>query len=154
MERLPCYLQHETQKNHFIVAPGQRPSRKLQQANDQSNPGGSHKGASWINALHQFLHAYKCTPHRTTTFTLYYLLFGHKPQTKLPEIGLPAHPNDKLVRHQDSLAKSSMKHHFDQCTHAQKSPLQVGDIVLMRQRKANKLSTPKPTQQPRGMVAE
>lgn len=35
-----------------------------------------------------------------------------------------------------------MKHRFDQRTHAQKSSLQVGDIVLVRQRKANKLSTP------------
>ena len=35
-----------------------------------------------------------------------------------------------------------MKHHFDQRTHAQTSSLQVGDIVLVRQRKANKISTP------------
>ena len=100
------------------------------------------QGYSWINALHQFLRVYRCTPHSTTTFTPYYLLFGREPQTKLPEISVPSHPDDKLVRLQDTLAKSSMKRYSDRRMHAQTSSLQVGDTVLVRQRKANKLSTP------------
>ena len=100
------------------------------------------QGYSWINALHQFLRVYRCTPHSTTTFTPYYLLFGREPQTKLPEISIPSHSDDKLVHLQDTLAKSLMKQHSDQRMHAQKSSLQVDDTVLVRQRKANKLSTP------------
>ena len=100
------------------------------------------QGYSWINALHQFLRVYRCTPHSTTTFTPYYLLFGREQQTKLPEISVPSHPDDKLVRLQDTLPESSMKRYSDQRMHPQKSSLQVSDTVLVRQRKANKLLTP------------
>ena len=130
-----------------IVAPGQRPSGKLQQANDESNPGSSRtrrqldKCFASISACVQV--------HTTQHHNLHTVLppiWARAANTwnywKLPEIGFSAYPDDKLVRHQDSLAKSSMKHRFDQRTHAQKSSLQVGDIVLVRQRKANKLSTP------------
>ena len=100
------------------------------------------QGHSWINAMHQFPRVYRCTPHTTTTFTPYYLLFGREPRTKFPEFSSSTHADDKLVRLRDSQAKSSMKMYCDQRTHAPKTSIEIGDVVLVRQPKANKMSTP------------
>ena len=71
------------------------------------------QGHSWINTMHQFLRVYWCTPHTTTTFTPYYLLFGREPRTKFPEFSSSTHADDKLVRLRNSQAKSSTKMYSD-----------------------------------------
>ena len=56
------------------------------------------QGHSWINAMHQFLRVYRCTPHTTTTFTPYYLLFRRESRTKFPEFSSSTHADDKFIR--------------------------------------------------------
>ena len=58
------------------------------------------QGQSWIYAMHQFLRAYRCTPHTTTGFTPYRLLFGHDPRTKMPDAESFTHPDDSNVPRQ------------------------------------------------------
>ena len=71
-----------------------------------------------------------------------FLLFGRKPRTKFPEFSSSTHADDKHVRLRDSQAKRSMKMYCDQRTHAPKTSIEIDDVVLVRQPKANKMSTP------------
>ena len=91
--------------------------------------------------MHQFLRVYRCTPHTTTAFTPYYLLFGRELRTKFPEFSSSTHADDTIVRLRDSQAKRSMKMYSDQRTHAPNTSIEIGDVVV-RQPKTNKMSTP------------
>jgi hypothetical protein len=95
---------------------------------------------SWQQELHKFLHAYRTTPHCSTQFTPYRLMFGRDPRTKLPQID-QARTNDDTVRQQDAKAKQIMKKAADKHV-TNPEPLRKGDHVLIRQVKRNKLSTP------------
>ena len=92
--------------------------------------------------MHQFLRAYRCTPHTTTGFTPYRLLFGHDPRTKMPDAESFTHPDDSKVRKRDAEAKGIMKCYADKRLHAEANPIAVGDTVLVTQPRLNKLSTP------------
>ena len=100
------------------------------------------QGQSWICAMHQFLRAYRCTPHTTTGFTPYRLLFGLDPRTKMPDAESFTHPDDSKVRKHDAEAKGIMKCYADKRLHAEANPITVGDTVLVTQPRLNKLSTP------------
>ena len=101
------------------------------------------QGQSWTYAVNQFLRAYRCTPHVTTGFTPYRLLFARDPRTKIPEVEAAAtHPDDAEARKRDVAAKQNMKNYADRHTQAKPSAIGTGDIVLVRQPKRNKLSTP------------
>ena len=75
------------------------------------------------------------TPHTTTGFAPAELLFNRKIQTKLPQPQFITVPSDMSVRviENDAKAKVKMKAHADKGT--QVSKIQVGDLVLVRQRK-------------------
>ena len=98
---------------------------------------------SWKRELQTFLRMYRCTPHATTGFTPYYLLFGREPRTKLPQT-VPASSidDDDKLRTRDKEAKIRMKTTMDQRHHAKPNAISSGDTVLVRQPKLNKLSTP------------
>ena len=100
------------------------------------------QGQSWIYAMHQFLRAYRCTPHTTTGFTPYRLLFGRDPRTKMPDAESFTHPDDRNVRKRDAEAKDIMKRYADKRLHAEANPIDTGDTVLVKQPRLNKLSTP------------
>ena len=87
--------------------------------------------------MHQFLRAYRYTPHTTTGLTPYRLLFGHDPQTKSF-----THPDDSNVRKRDAEAKGIMTCYADKRLHADANPIDVRDTVLVKQPRLNKLSTP------------
>ena len=90
------------------------------------------QGQSWIYAMHQFLRAYRCTPHTTTGFTPYRLLFGHDPRTKMPDAESFTHPDDSNVHKRDVEAKGIMKCYADKRLHAEANPIYVGDTVLVK----------------------
>ena len=92
--------------------------------------------------MHQFLRAYRCTPHTTTGFTPYRLLFGHDLRTKMPDAESFTHPDDSNVRKRDAEAKSIMKCYADKRLHAEANPVDVEDTVLVKQPRLNKLWTP------------
>ena len=101
------------------------------------------QGESWIYAMHQFLQGYRCTPHTTTGFTPYRLLFGPDPRKKMPDAESFTHPDDSNVRKRDAEAKGiNMKCYADKRRHAKVNPIDVGDTVLVKQSRLNKLATP------------
>ena len=100
-------------------------------------------GQPWRSALVEFLQVYRTTPHSTTLFTLYRLLFGRDPRTKLPEVTdtQEKHVDDDIVRSRDQEMKQKMKEYADAKRHATNTPMQKGDVVMMKQRRANKTET-------------
>ena len=100
------------------------------------------EGKNWKKHLYLFLLNYRATPHCTTGFSPAELLYNRKVQTKLPQL---ATKNRSDVGHQvqqnDERAKMKIKEYADKKSKAEVSNLQIGDLVLIRQRKQNKLST-------------
>ena len=92
--------------------------------------------------MHQFLRAYRCTPHITTGYTPHRLLFDRDPRTKIPEAASFTHPDDCAVRKRNTEAKNIMKCYADKRQCAKANPVTTGDTVLVRQPKLNKMSTP------------
>ena len=89
------------------------------------------EGNQWKKYLYQFLLNYRATPHTTTGFAPADLLFNRKIQTKLPQIqsaAVPLDMKDKVIE-SDTTAKAKMKENAD--NRAQKSKIQVGDLVLV-----------------------
>ena len=100
------------------------------------------EGRDWRKHLYQFLLNYRATPHSTTGFSPSELLFNRKIKTKLPQIVLQKDSDvDLTVQQNDKRAKEQMKKYADQKSRARASDIQVGDTVLILQRKQNKWST-------------
>lgn len=100
------------------------------------------EGRNWKQDLQQFLLQYRATPHSTTAKSPAELLFGRVLRTKLPEQQAATKDNqDEALRQRDHAAKQKMKKYADQRRNHSKSTIKVGDTVLIRQRKKNKLST-------------
>ena len=99
---------------------------------------------SWRRELEQFLKNYRCTPHSSTLFTPRRLFFGRDPRTKLPELQTrrSTHADDATVRTRDAHAKARMKRYADDRAHATQRNIEKGEVVLVQQKKVNKLSTP------------
>ncbi len=99
-------------------------------------------GRNWKKELHLFLLNYRATPHTTTGFPPAKLLFNRRIKTKLPQVIVGAETEDDLVvRKKDQQAKQKMKENADVRRLAKPHTLQVGDMVLLKQRKQNKFST-------------
>ena len=99
-------------------------------------------GVAWRTEMQRMLRAYRSTPHVTTAFTPHRLMFGRDPRTKLPEAVKEPHPDDRVVRENNRAAKGHMKSYADTKARAKASLVDIGDVVLIRQRKTGKLSTP------------
>ena len=99
------------------------------------------EGLKWKPQLIKFLHNYRTTPHSTTLFSPFFLLFGREPRTKLPNLTTQPHPQDQLARSQDEQAKQRIKRHADMKEMVKHRELLQGDRVLIRQNRRNKLST-------------
>ena len=101
------------------------------------------QNTNWKQAMYIFLRMYRCTPHATTGFSPYYLMFRREPKTKIPQLQQPSsHSIDKELRQRDEKAKRKMKIAADQRNHAKHKRISTGDRVLVRQTKQDKLSTP------------
>ena len=107
--------------------------------------------------LYRFLLAYNSTPHQTTGVSPAELLFGRKIRTKLPELStldkkeisenytlrnksVPEYRQDESVREKDAERKMIGKEYADERRNASESSVKVGDEVLVKQNKTNKLS--------------
>ena len=101
------------------------------------------EGRDWRKDLFRFLLNYRATPHSTTGMAPARLLFNRNIVTKLPELDQDYDPPTTApnIQVKDSLAKQKMKRHADKRDRAHTSEISIGDIVLVRQRKANKFST-------------
>ena len=71
--------------------------------------------SNWKQEMCQFIRQYRSTPHTSTGFTPYRLMFQREPKTKYPQISEPAAELkiDELVRQNDGKAKSTAKNDTD-----------------------------------------
>ena len=106
------------------------------------------QGSNWRTELQKFLRMYRASPHCSTLFAPHRLMFGWEPRTKIPTVvNSDPRPDDQLARHNDAAAKTIMKARKDLRASALKPPINIGDVVLVRQQRKNKFSTrynPKP----------
>jgi len=98
------------------------------------------QGKNWKQELFTFLQQYRATPHSTTVKSPSELLNGRKLKSTLPLVQFDqASPE---IRQADAKRKEKMKEYADKCNHARNTDLNVGDKVLIKQPKQNKMSTP------------
>ena len=94
----------------------------------------------WKQALTTYLLAYRSTPHNTTGVSPGELLFGRKMRTKLPGLIDNAHKDMIMVRDRDSEQKGKAKLYADENRGAKYSEVALGDKVLLKQEKTDKLT--------------
>ena len=101
------------------------------------------EGKNWKRELHKFLLNYRCTPHTTTGVAPAELLYGRVIRGRLPHLehGIDAQAVRNKALAKDSEAKARMKTYADTRRHARPSTFKVGDSVLAKQTRANKLTT-------------
>ena len=100
------------------------------------------EGKDWRQELYIFLMAYRTTPHSTTGISPADAFFQRKVRCKLPTLGLQDTPVfDGHMRDEDLRKKEEGKRHGDIAVKAQTDDIKVGDKVLLRQQKTNKLTT-------------
>ncbi len=102
------------------------------------------EGRNWRREVQVFLRMYRCTPHTTTLFTPFRLMFSRDPKTKLPETTSDVIPKDDMaVRARDLQCKTQRKEAADRRNHAKPQEMSVGDHVLVkRDSRPGKLETP------------
>ena len=99
------------------------------------------EGRDWRKELYRFLLNYRATLHSSTGISPAKLLFGREIATKLPEPVEVESSFTSEVQIKDAEAKRKMKEHADKDKRAQRSTIEIGDKVLVHQRKHNKFST-------------
>ena len=98
------------------------------------------QGKNWKQELFTFLRQYRATPHSTTGKSPSELLNGRKLKSTLPRVQYDeASPE---IRQADATRKEKMKEYADKCSNVKSTDLSVGDKVLIKQPKQNKMSTP------------
>ena len=99
---------------------------------------------SWKQELYKFFRQYRATPHISTGYTPFQLLFGRESATKLPQVNKPSLINKQIeenARQNDETAKYTMKRQFDERNHTKPCDIQIGNSVLRKtDRKENKLT--------------
>lgn len=92
--------------------------------------------------LNRFLLNYRATPHSTTQLAPAQMLFNRSINTKLPQFTTEnsSATHQELV-HRDAFDKGKMKENTDRAKRAKTSEIIMGDTVLVKQHKQNKLST-------------
>ena len=103
---------------------------------------------NWKQELNKFLRQYRATPHSTTGISPCEALNQRKLKTTLPEFASPAPARHQIIPETQNLAqrdaeqKKKIKAYADQKLGARESKIKLGDTVLIKQPKTNKLSTP------------
>jgi len=108
------------------------------------------EGKTWKQELYKFLRQYCATPHSTTSVSPSEALNNRKLKTTIPELPLTqcnqqqSMPQDSSasIAKRNAMQKQKMKIYADLKAHAQEREIKPGEVVLMRQTKQNKLSTP------------
>ena len=108
------------------------------------------EGKNWKQELYKFLRQYRATPHSTTNVSPCEALNNRKLKTTIPELPVTQYKQPKCtpqeppanIAQRDAMQKQKMKIYADLKAHAQEREIKPGEVVLMRQPKHNKLSTP------------
>ena len=97
---------------------------------------------TWKRAIFRFLFNYRATPDSTTGKSPAELLYNCKLNTKLPERIVEGDANIyQEVKEKDCMKKENMKMYVYKKSKAAAPGLEIGDIILVRQKMDNKLST-------------
>ncbi|CAB4020398.1 Transposon Tf2-9 poly [Paramuricea clavata] len=101
-----------------------------------------HENKDWKREMFKFLLNYRATPHSTTGKSPSELLYNRKIQTKLPQVTVE---NDSSlhqeVKERDERLKKNQKEYADSKRRVKCADIKKSDLVLVRQPKANKMST-------------
>ena len=108
------------------------------------------EGKNWKQELYKFLRHYRATTHSTTDVSPSEALNNRKLKITLPQPPLIRFKRQNFmyqhasanIAKRDAMQKQKMKISADNKANAQKRNITPGDIVLMRQPKRNKFSTP------------
>jgi len=92
------------------------------------------EGKNWKQELFRFLRQYRATPHTSTGYTPFRLLFQREPSTRLPEITKPGpeRKTDEIARRNDERSKSHSKEYEDRKINARERHIKIGDKVLLQ----------------------
>ena len=88
----------------------------------------------WTKHLYQFLLNYRTTPHSTTGFTQAELLFNRKVHNKLPQVTPKHDEKHSQLKENDQKEELKMKQKADKHRKAEPSHIDVGEVILARQR--------------------
>lgn len=91
--------------------------------------------------LRKFLMAYRTTPHSSTGITPSKLLFNREMKSKLPQLTDLSTQMYAEAKDKDSESKQKRVDYADARRGARGNDIVPGDTVLLKQRKANKLTT-------------
>ena len=99
------------------------------------------EGRPWRQELNRFLLQYRTTPHCTTGVPPSELLFNRTVKGKIPVITKKKITNrHKEARDNEKTRRERNKEYADHRRNARKSDIEIGDYVLVRQEKKNKLT--------------
>jgi transposase InsO family protein len=127
----PCWPQANGEAERFMKTLG----KVIRSASVETNP--------WKQLLYRFLRNYRATPHSSTNCTPAQLLFNRELHIKLPDSrNVQVNDQDGKARKRDAHQKNKMKCYADEKRHAKTRTIMPGAMVLVRQEKKNKLSTP------------
>ena len=99
------------------------------------------EGKDWRRELTKFLTAHRSTPHTSTGATPFFLMYGREMRTKLPDLCREPTILDEESRDKDWENKLKGKAYTDSKRNAQECNIKVGDQVLVKVPKTNKLSS-------------
>ena len=102
------------------------------------------EGKDMQEACQTFLAAYRSTPHSSTRVAPSTIMFGREIKHTLPHVPTRVNTDEihrKLEYNYDRKVKQESKRYTDRKRHATERELQIGDQVLVKQRKLNKLTT-------------
>ena len=97
---------------------------------------------SWKQELYNFLRQYRATPHCTTGVSPAEALYRRKLNVTLPQLPQQTRVSElhEKLQRRDTANKAKSKDYSDKRRNAKPSQLQVGEIVLVRQPRRNKLT--------------
>ena len=126
----PCWPQANGEVEHFNQPLG----KALQTAVAE--------GKVWRQELYRFLLQYRTTPHSTTKVVSCELMFNRSVRGKLPSLEKKRVLNkDKEALENELKSQSYNKEYADKQRHAKESTIEIGDTVLVKQIRQNKLTT-------------
>ncbi len=135
-------FKHRKITPHWPRANGE--AERLMKTIEKAIRAATVEGRNWKQAMYTFLRQYRATPHSTTSVSPSEALNNRKLKTHLPDPpSTPSHfEKDEEIRSRDEKKKSTMKSYSDERNRAKPNNITLGDTVLLRQPKLNKLSTP------------
>ena len=99
------------------------------------------EGKYWRRELTKLLIAHRSTPHSSTGATPFFLMYGREMRTKLADLCREQIVLDEATRDKDWAYKLKGNAYADSKRCAQESSIEVGDQLLVRAPKLNKLSS-------------